>query len=89
MQPSRFHPLCQFKVAGESVRTHTSESRNITYDHSQPMRRLLALLLITLTASAQSHIILSGKRVDREVTANELRVLFVGNSLTYFNEMPI
>lgn len=51
---------------------------------------LLVALLIVLAFAGSADIVLNGKRIDRRGTANEpsLRVLFIGNSLTYYNEMP-
>lgn len=50
----------------------------------------LATFLVAVTFAAPADIVLNGKRVDRRATENEksLRVLFIGNSLTYYNEMP-
>ena len=51
--------------------------------------RLIALLLaVVLTGDIEVRV--RGKRVDAgaQKRSDELRVLFVGNSLTYFNEMP-
>ena len=51
---------------------------------------LLALILATTLAADGIKVRVRGQRVDANAKprANELRVLFVGNSLTYFNEMP-
>lgn len=48
------------------------------------------VFLVALTQPAHADIVVNGKRVDRRTTAGErsLRVLFIGNSLTYYNEMP-
>jgi hypothetical protein len=52
--------------------------------------RLLAVVLLATVAGADIKVRVGGKRVDAgaKVRADEVRVLFIGNSLTYFNEMP-
>ena len=47
-------------------------------------------LLIATVANAGIKVRVGGKRVDAEAKTrgDEVRVLFIGNSLTYFNEMP-
>src|SRR5688572_6542384 len=52
---------------------------------------LLVTAFVSWTmAAGDIEVWVRGKRVDAgaKPRANELRVLFIGNSLTYFNEMP-
>ena len=50
----------------------------------------LVVLLLALAYGAPAEITLNGRRVDRDGSAcdRQLCVLFIGNSLTYWNEMP-
>lgn len=54
------------------------------------IRRPIFLVVVTVVAFAGlADIVLNGKRVDRRASNGpEVRVLFIGNSLTYYNEMP-
>jgi len=51
---------------------------------------LVAIAVVSITVAADIKVRVRGKRVDAgaKPRADELRVLFIGNSLTYFNEMP-